>query len=971
MNFKKLSNKTRLSVTFLLALSIFIFSGINTTKVFASVGNGSGTNADPYIITSVEQLSGVSNNLSASYKLANDIDLHNLTWIPIGNNTTPFIGNFDGNGYAIQNLKINQPSQSYVGLFGSINNATVKNLSIVDANIIGSNYTGGLSGYSNINSTISNCSVTGSSTITGSMHTGGLVGYGSGLIDKCFTTTDVTSQYQNIGGLVGSADSLIIKECFTTGNIKASSIVGGIVGRNISATSKVIGLNMQNCYSLSNIEATQTPSSYAGGLLGYSTNPVINYCYFAGTIKSADLYKGALIGYTNSSTSGITNNFYDGVKSGLVPNKSYEISSRLTSGMTRQQSYPSWNFDTIWAIDENTSYPYFKNLSKPSGVKVILPLTDVLSGKGSVNDPYTISTKEQLNNVKFDLTASYKLINNIDLENIDFVPIGNEEAPFTGTFDGNGYAIQNLKINQQSRSYVGLFGSINNATVKNLSIVDANIIGSNYTGGLSGYSNYSSTISNCSVTGSSTITGSMHTGGLVGYGSGLIDKCFTTTDVTSQSQNIGGLVGSAYYPLTIKECFTTGNIKASSIVGGIVGRNISVTNNAKGLNMQNCYSLSNIEATQTSSSYAGGLLGHSKNDTINCCYFAGTINGADLYKGALIGYTNSSTSDITNDYFDTNVTGFTSSSNAAKTTIEMKEKNTFVGWDFANTWAIDEGSTYPYFKKYDITTPINLITIAGDNVVDLSWNLASNAGRYEVKKAITAGGPYTTIATTSTSDDYSDTNVINGTTYYYIITALNDFGGHTNSNEVAATPNVPKPSVPDAPTNLISSRDNGVYLWWHQVQNATGYNIKRSLIADGPYTNLLTIPTEQCYFYDNTAEESITYYYVVTAVNANGEGNNSNETCANGRYLNISMDGNAVKLAWTPFSGDVSYSIKKSTISNGTYSYIATDVDINTVPNYISLVDNNVNSGTRYYYIVETKSRSGDVQSSGEISITP
>ncbi|MBU3107472.1 hypothetical protein [Clostridium gasigenes] len=588
-----------------------------------------------------------------------------------------------------------------------------------------------------------------------------------------------------------------------------------------------------------------------------------------------------------------------------------------------------------------------------SGINTTKVLASVGNGSGTNADPYIITSVEQLSGVRDNLSASYKLANDIDLDNLTWIPIENNTTPFIGTFDGNGYAIQNLKINQPSQSYVGLFGSINNATVKNISIVDANIISSNYTGGLSGYSNINSTISNCSVTGSSTITGSMHTGGLVGYGSGLIEKCFTTTDVTSNSQNIGGLVGSAD-SLIIKECFTTGNIKACNIVGGIVGRNVS-DSKVIGLKMQNCYSLSNIEATHPTAIYAGGLLGISNNDVINYCYFAGTIKGVDLFKGALVGYGDSTA----NDYFDTNVTGFTSPSNAAKTTIEMKQKNTFVGWDFANTWSIDEGSTYPYFKKYEITTPIKLTTTAGDNVVDLSWNLASNTGRYEVKKAITAGGTYTTIATTSTSDDYSDTNVINGTTYYYIITALNDFGGHTNSNEVAATPNVPEPSVPDAPTNLISSPDNGVYLWWQQVQNATGYNIKRSLIAGGSYTNILTIPTEQCYFYDNTAEERITYYYVVTAVNANG------------RYLNISMDGNAVKLKWYTFPGDVSYSIKKSTVPNGTYSYIATDVDINTVSNYISLVDNNVNSGTSYYYIVETKNSSGDVQASGEISITP
>jgi fibronectin-binding autotransporter adhesin len=933
-------------------------SNVNMMLPLKDVEAGKGSIDDPYIISTKEQLNNVKFDLTANYKLANNIDLEGMDFTPIGSQNHPYIGTFDGNSHTIQNLKINRPNESYAGLFGRTKNATIKNLNISDANVVGYNHTGGLVGYFHDKSTISNCSVTGSSTVTSNAaYGGGLVGYGSGLIEKSFTTTtNVISPSINIGGLVGGAESLTINECFTEGNIKALNTVGGLVGIDIKE------LKMENCYSLSNIEATHHNNSTAGGLLGASKNSAINNCYSAGTIKGPEGFKGGLVG-NNRVPAVINNSFYDGVKASLERRKSCEMCSRLTTGMARQQSYTNWNFDTIWTIDENTSYPYLKSLSKPSNVNMILPLKDVEAGKGSIDDPYIISTKEQLNNVKFDLIANYKLANNIDLEGMDFIPIGHEGTPYIGTFDGNGYTIQNLKIDKPNEKYVGLFGSTNNATIKNLNISDANVVGTNYTGGLVGCSSGKSTISNCSVTGSSTVTNNAaYAGGLVGYGSGFIEKSFTTTNVVSTSFNIGGLVGGAE-SLTINECFTTGNTKALNIVGGLVGIDI------KGLKMENCYSLSNIEATHHNNSTAGGLLGASKNSAINNCYSAGTIKGPEAYKGALIG-NNINTAVINNSFYDASVIGFTSESPYAKSTSEMMQSSTFIDWDFNNIWSIDEGATYPYFKKYTNTTPINLTAALNDNIVELSWNIVSDTKSYEVKRSLTAGGPYTTIATIpADTNSYSDNDVIGGTTYYYIITALNSLVGQSNSNEV--TVNVPKPTDLDAPTIINFGRDGGAYISWNKVKNATEYNVKRSSTAGGPYTTIATVPadTNDCGFYDKSADRETGYYYVVSAVNGDVESINSEEIFACPRDLRAYKVDNTVELEWFTLSEDTSYSIKRSTTPNGPYTYIATDID---APKYTTrFTDNDINTGTTYFYIVETKLSSGEVQSSQEISITP
>lgn len=91
--------------------------------------------------------------------------------------------------------------------------------------------------------------------------------------------------------------------------------------------------------------------------------------------------------------------------------------------------------------------------------------------------------------------------------------------------------------------------------------------------------------------------------------------------------------------------------------------------------------------------------------------------------------------------------------------------------------------------KEPTNAPINLTATAGDKKVTLSWNAVIGATGYNVKRSTTAGGPYTTIASNVVGTSYEDTNVVNGTTYYYVVTAIGVNGESINSNEASATPN--------------------------------------------------------------------------------------------------------------------------------------------------------------------------------------
>ena len=92
-------------------------------------------------------------------------------------------------------------------------------------------------------------------------------------------------------------------------------------------------------------------------------------------------------------------------------------------------------------------------------------------------------------------------------------------------------------------------------------------------------------------------------------------------------------------------------------------------------------------------------------------------------------------------------------------------------------------------KSYtSISSPTNLAATPGDSQITLNWDAVTGATGYNVKRSLTTGGPYETIATSVPGTSYVDTNVVNGTTYYYVVTAINADGESANSNEASATP---------------------------------------------------------------------------------------------------------------------------------------------------------------------------------------
>src|SRR4030095_14033769 len=123
----------------------------------------------------------------------------------------------------------------------------------------------------------------------------------------------------------------------------------------------------------------------------------------------------------------------------------------------------------------------------------------------------------------------------------------------------------------------------------------------------------------------------------------------------------------------------------------------------------------------------------------------------------------------------------------------------------------------------------------GNGQVSLAWIASSGATSYRVKRAMVSGGPYTTIASPTTTS-YTNTGLTNGRTYYFVVSAVNSSGESANSSQVSATPQA---SLPSVPTGLTATAGNAqVSLMWNASSGATSYRVKRSRGSGGPYTEI-------------------------------------------------------------------------------------------------------------------------------------
>lgn len=505
----------------------------------------------------------------------------------------------------------------------------------------------GLFGYVT-DATISNLGVAGCN-VTGYQYVGGLAGFiYQSYVINCYTSGTVTSADNYTGGLVGMSSNFAeVQSSYSCSDVFGYLYTGGLVGYNNYSI-------INNCYATGAVHG-----SYSGGLVGYSSEGNIANSYSTG---STETNYGGLICLRNGGS--VIYSYWDYLSSGVVNSNGGGV-GRITGAMTEETTFENWDFNSIWAISEGITYPYLQWQSEPGEHNVANVTQGFEDGAGTESNPWQIATPSQLDNVRNFKDGGYyfKLVTDINLdqtpwnEGQGWEPIGIYGYPFVGHFSGNGHSINGLYINRPEDGYQGLFGNIYESTINNLRIENCNITAHDFVGAVVGNASKSS-ISTCSSTG--FVVGYNYSGGLIGL--------MGSNSIVEYSYSVASVAGNYY-------------------VGGLSG----YTSSAQ---LANSYAAGDVSGYE----FVGGIVGHGEGGSVINCYSTGkvTADGYQYYAGGLIGYGGPN---VQSSYWDTQTSGKTSSfGGEGRSTAYMVEQGLYAGWDFNETWAIQEYQTYPYLR---------------------------------------------------------------------------------------------------------------------------------------------------------------------------------------------------------------------------------------------------------------------------------
>ena len=578
-----------------------------------------------YHISSAEDLVALANfvkngadTTGSIFMFDNDIDMSGVTGFEgIGTLENAFKGTVYGNGHVVENMTINT-SSTHQGLFGYINQATIKDLGVVDANVTGGAYTGILVGQA-VNSQISNAYTSGTVTSNGTW-VGGLVGYlKDSTATNVYSTADVKGN-ENVGGLIGHSDGSIVEKAFATGKVTATeSYVGGLIGIMEN------GGTVKNSYATGDVNGKVSVGGLVGVIAGHSITTTFDTVYSTSRVSGSNCV-GGFVGFVDiATTTNIKNAVYNrstgvdaiggGSATGIL-GKDYE--QMIQKSIMQNAGFTE---DKGWVYTANST-PTFGNTTVTGGGKTYLDSSITSLSSGST---YYISTLEQLNNLAtlvHNNGADTSGVNFVLDNDIDVSSFTNTIDCFKGTFYGNGHSLTGLKT--------ALFSIVEgNAIVRDLALENMS-----ENGYLAGTVMDNSTVDNVYSTGSTN-----NNAGLITTleDNATLKNSYSTANITTSHGGVGGLVGVMYDNATIENCFVKNTINQNAshskynYAGGLVG----VVN---GGTIKSSYADCNVHAYGYAgmTTTAGSLIGKtSGNVTIENCYATGSIyaNKKDFFIG--------------------------------------------------------------------------------------------------------------------------------------------------------------------------------------------------------------------------------------------------------------------------------------------------------------------------------------------------
>ncbi|MCD6049162.1 MAG: hypothetical protein K0Q55_565 [Verrucomicrobia bacterium] len=270
-----------------------------------------------------------------------------------------------------------------------------------------------------------------------------------------------------------------------------------------------------------------------------------------------------------------------------------------------------------------------------------------------------------------------------------------------------------------------------------------------------------------------------------------------------------------------------------------------------------------------------------------------------------------------------------------------------------------------------LRAPLDLTLTPGDRSISLKWRGTKGAAAYRVLRSEISGGPFYELKTLDSSEgktSYVDKEVHNGSTYYYVIEALNAAGASPHSNEARG-----EPQAPPAPPVDLAARvaDRTVILEWAAAKGAVSYQIKRADKSGDPFKIIATV-TNGTRFQDGGVENDITYRYVVVALSSSGLATPSGELRATPCPLPKAPLGMAatagdehIRLSWRKVPEAVAYHVLRSDTAGGPYQTRTT------LEEKTHFEDEKVINGRAYYYVIESLNAAGTSPQSHEVWAVP
>ena len=559
---------------------------------------------------------------------------------------------------------------------------------------------GGFVGTSEKNATFTECRALGAVSST-SEKAGGFVGNvtTANAFQRCMAAGSVTAT-KNAGGFVGynSGSGTTATECFAIGDVTATTTdsdanAGGFLGYGY------YGAACTDCYAIGSAKGLRAVGGFAGQV--YDAGNVFTRCYAAGALDCTGTYAGAFVGYPRRYGAVTDCRVqFAGVRaagtSAAGDSAAFDGVTELDSaGMHARSNFAPYHAldPQVWAQIDGATHPYF-TWSLSDGRMSLLGATVGASG-GAVagagwhepgatvtiravesdtavfvgwtgTTPYAnpgaatttvvldnfrtvtarfsklVSTAGQLADLRNDLASDVALGADIDLSALDggWTPIGDNSAPFTGTFHGKGHTITGLSYENTASagSYAGLFGAVKDATIEDVHLEGVDLAGYQYTGALVGDVQGRTTIRDCSAEGS--VTGAnTYTGLLVGRVSGAgtaFENCAATGAVVSAFAETGGLVGGVTATASFADCAASVDVSGTggNNKGGFVG---SV--NAADTLFTNCVAVGSANGAGT----VGGFVGSSSGSSVQYvdCEAHGPVSGTGDNTGGFAGSSSS------------------------------------------------------------------------------------------------------------------------------------------------------------------------------------------------------------------------------------------------------------------------------------------------------------------------------------------